>query len=85
MIEIKDLLARFSNILLKEEVKIESIQKVIKEVVGVEVSKEAVKIKGDTVHLNIKPIYKGEILIKQGEISKRLEEMLGAKTPKNFR
>jgi hypothetical protein len=85
MIEIKDLLSRFSNILLKEEVKIQSIKKVIEEVVGVQVPKENIKIKGDTVHLDLKPIYKGEILIKREEISKKLEELLGAKTPKNFR
>lgn len=75
MIEIKDLLSRFSSILLSEEGKKESVRKVISEVIKTEINSEDLKIKKDTIYLNIKPIYKNEILIKQEEIFSKLQEL----------
>ena len=79
MIEIKDLLSRFNNILLDEEGKKESVRKVISEVIGVEINSEDVKIKSGTVFLNLKPIYKNEIFMKQEKIFEKLKEILGKK------
>lgn len=85
MIEIKDLLARFSNILLSEEGKKEVVRSIISEVIGVQIKSEDMKIKNGTIYLNIKPIYKNEIFLKQEQILLKLKESLGKKTPQNIR
>jgi hypothetical protein len=85
MIEIKDLLSRFSNILLSEESKKESIRNTISEIIKVEINSKDIKIKNDIIYLNIKPIYKNEVLLKQEQIFLKLKESLGKKTPKNIR
>lgn len=85
MIEIKDLLVRFENILLSEEAKSESVRQIISEIIGIEIKKEQIKIKNKIIYLNIKPIYKNEIFLKQGKILAKLEEAFGAETPENIR
>lgn len=85
MIEIKDLLSRFNNILLSEEGKKESIRSAISEVIGVEIGSRDIKIKNNIIYLNIKPIYKNEIFLKQDRIFLKLQESLGKKAPKNIR
>ncbi len=81
MIEIKDLLARFSNILLGEEAKKEVIRKTISEIIKVEIKSEDIKIKNNIIYLNIKPIYKNEVFLKQNKIFLKLKESFGKKTP----
>jgi len=76
MIEIKDLLLKFDHLLLSEEIKINSIRKIIHQVVGIEIKKEDIKIKGNTIYLNIKPLYKNEIFIHKKEISDLLKNSL---------
>ncbi len=85
MIEIKDLLARFNNLLFSEETKKASIIDVIKKVIGVEIKSEDVKIKNNIIYLNIKPIYKNEIFLKQEQIFSTLKDSLGKKTPEGIR
>jgi len=85
MIEIKDLLARFNNILLSEEGNKEAIRKIISEVIKSEIDIKKIKIKNGTIYLSIKPIYKNEILIKQDQIFAKLKESLGKKIPENIR
>ena len=85
MIEIKDLLARFSNILLGEERKKEAVRKIISEVIGIQIKSNDIKIKNNIIYLNIKPIYKNEILLKQDKIFLKLEESLGKKIPQNIK
>jgi len=85
MIEIKDLLARFNNILLSGEIKKSAIRDVLQKIIGVEIKPEDIKIKNNTIYLNIKPIYKNEIFIKQDKIFLALKESLGGKTPKDIR
>lgn len=85
MIEIKDLLARFDNILLKGEGKAEAIREIISNTIGVEIKKEDIKIKSNIIYLNIKPIYKNEIFLKKEKIFTKLQESLGKKTPENIR
>jgi len=84
MIEIKDLLLKFNNILFSEEVKVESIRKIISEIIGLDIKKEDIKIKNNIIYLNIKPIYKNEILLKKDQIFLKLKENLGKKTPQNI-
>jgi len=64
MIEIKDLLVRFQNILLSEKGKKEVVRKIISEVIKTEINSEDIEIKNNTIYLNIKPIYKNEIFWK---------------------
>lgn len=85
MIEIKDLLLRFNNILLSEEVKIIAIKDVLEKVVKIQIKTSDIKIKDNIIYLNIKPIYKNEIFLHQEEIMAFLGESLGQKAPKNFR
>lgn len=82
MIEIKDLLARFNNILLGEEGKKEIIRKTISEIIKTEIKSQDIEIKNNIIYLNIKPIYKNEIFIKKDKIFLKLEEFFGKKSPK---
>ena len=68
MIEIKDLLSCFDKILLSEEAKIESIGKIISEIIGVQINNQDIKIKNGVIYLNIKPVYKNKIFLKQEQI-----------------
>jgi len=81
MIEIKDLLAKFSNILLGEEGKKEIIRKIISEVIKIEIKSQDIEIKNNIIYLNIKPIYKNEIFIKQEQILSRFKESFGKNPP----
>lgn len=74
MIEIKDLLARFDKILNKEDFKISLVQDVLKNNIGLIIPRDKIKIKGGDVFLDIKNIYKNEILLKQDKIKKELED-----------
>jgi len=84
MIEIKDLLARFNSLLISEEIKISSLIKAVKEVAKIDINKDEVKIKGSTVFLSIKPIYKNEIFLKKDKILNKITESLGSKAPKEI-
>lgn len=84
MIEIKDLLGRFKNILLSEQGKKETIQRIITEVTGLKTKPEDIRIKNSTIYLNIKPIYKNEILFKKKEIFRRLEEIFDKQSPNSI-
>ena len=75
MIEIKDLLEKFSDIILSQEAKKESVRNVFSVVLGVQIKKEDIKIKNNDVYLNIKPIYKNEIFIKKDLMMDRLRGM----------
>jgi len=85
MIEIKDLLLKFNNLLVSENLKINTIKEVLFGVVGLEIKSEYIKIKNNDVYLNIKPIYKNEIFFKKDKILLKLEEILGKKAPKDFK
>lgn len=85
MIEIKKLLLKFNNFILSEEIKKESVRKIISEIITIPIKKEDIKIKNSTVYLNIKPIYKNEIFLKKDEIFSKLKEVLGKKSPQDIR
>ncbi|MFA6274197.1 MAG: hypothetical protein WC662_03475 [Candidatus Paceibacterota bacterium] len=84
MIEIKDLLISFNNKLLSEEIKKESIKNIISNIIGFDIKKEKIKIKNETVYLDIKPIYKNEIFLKKELILNKLKETLGVFLPNRF-
>ena len=84
MIEIKDLLLKFGNILLKEEVKKDLIRETISKAINFEIKKEDIKIKKEIIYLNIKPIYKNEIFFKKDEIFTELKNLLNQKAPEKF-
>ena len=81
MIEIKELLLRFGDILNNEEIKIETIREIISRVVNFQLKKEEIEIKNGTVFLNIKPIYKNEIYLKKENILKEIKNSLGKRAP----
>ncbi|KKP85981.1 hypothetical protein A3B84_02655 [Candidatus Nomurabacteria bacterium RIFCSPHIGHO2_02_FULL_35_13] len=84
MIEIKDLLFHLNSLLLSEEIKKNSIVDVLYKTIGIHIKPKDIKIKNNTVYLNIKPIYKNEILFKKDEILLKLKKNLGKKTPQNI-
>ena len=79
------MLLKFNNILLSEEVKKESIRKIISEIIKTQIKTEDIEIKNNTIYLNIKPIYKNEIFLKKNKIFSKLKEVLGKKIPQNIR
>ena len=85
MIEIKDLLSRFNNLLLSEELKINAVKNSLNKLVGIDIKPKEIEIKNNVVYLNIKPIYKNEIFIKKDKIILDLSKSLGVKTPENIR
>lgn len=85
MIEIKDLLLRFNNILLSEEIKKETIKNIISEVIKISIKKESIEIKNGVIYLDIKPIYKNEIFLKRDKIFSLLKESFGKKSPQDLR
>ena len=85
MIEIKDLLFKFNNLLVSEEVKKESICEVVSKVVGIKLNFKDIKIKNNVIYLNIKPIYKNEIFFKKDIIALKLKESLGKRAPIDLR
>lgn len=85
MIEIKDLLISFEKLLLSSEIKKQVIIDILQKNLNLLISKEDIKIKNNDLYLNIKPIYKNEILIKKDKILKELDVALGNKAPKDFK
>lgn len=81
MIEIKDLLRKWDSVLTSGETKKESVRKIISEVIGIQIKKEDLEIKNNIIYLNIKPIYKNEILLKKDKISSRLQDYFGKRAP----
>ena len=65
MIEIKDLLKKFNDALLGEEIKKEAIRDILSKAINFKIKREDIKINKGVVYLNIKPIYKNEIFIKK--------------------
>lgn len=84
MIEIKDLLSRWNSVLLSEGGKKETVARVIGEAIGVKLETDDVKIQNGKIYLNLKPIYKNEIFLKQDKILSQLEEHFGRTSPKNI-
>jgi hypothetical protein len=85
MIELKDLLGKFRNLLLHDDYKKDAIINVLSLVVGVKLTKEDIKIKDNIIYLNLKPIFKSEIFLKKEKILQELENTLGAKIPRDIR
>ena len=79
MIEIKDLLGKFDKILRSETGKKEAVRGALAAVLGIEIDLKDIKIKGADVCLNLKPIFKSEILLKNERILSELEKSLGPK------
>jgi len=85
MIEIKDLLIHIEALLFKEDEKKRCIRKVLLETIGLDINTKNIKIKNNTIYLDVKPIYKNEILLKKEEISSKLKQIFLKNPPKDFR
>lgn len=84
VVEIKDLLVRFNNFLLKSEGKNIFIQEAIREATGIIIENKDIQIKNNTIYLNIKSIYKNKIFINKEKIFLKLKELLGENHPNSF-
>jgi len=85
MVDIKDIFAKYTEILLKEEGKTTAVIEAISETTGIELKKEIIKIRNGTIFLQTKPIYKNEIFKKKEEILQKIKEKQGEKHPKDIR
>jgi len=85
MIEIKDLLVRLDKLLLSKETKKKFIKDVLIEITGIQIKTQDIEIKNNVIYLDIKPIYKNEIFLKQDQIFLKLKESLGKNFPQNIR
>jgi hypothetical protein len=85
MVEIKDLLGKFGDLLASSKDKKQAIKNAVFEATGIKLKEEEIQIKNGTVYLNVKPIYKNEVLLKRDKINSLLESYLGQKKPGDFR
>lgn len=85
VVEIKNLLAQFSEILLSEEIKKKFVRDAISQVIGLPIDSGDIRIKSNTVYLKIKPIYRNEIFLKKDTISAKLRQYFSRKTPVDIR
>lgn len=85
MIEIKDLLAKWSNLLVSGEGSKNALREILNEVLNTSIDSNDIGLKDGTMYLNIKPIYKSEILLKRDLIDRKLKERLGRSAPSDIR
>jgi hypothetical protein len=81
MIEIKDLLSNFENLLVSESFKKREVKRIILEEAKIDIKTEDIQLKNGTIFLNIKPIYKNEIFFKKDKILSKLRESLDKESP----
>lgn len=84
MIELKDLLSRFDKILSSNTARKNIVAETIKEIAGFDVETKNINIKGDTIYLFIKPIYKNELFLKKDMFFRELEKKLDKNTLKKI-
>lgn len=65
MIELKDLLKRFEKIIGHNSLAVSAVQEVLRKSLGINLDKDKIRIKGKVVLLDVKPLYKNEILIRK--------------------
>ncbi len=85
MIEVKNLLSRFKNIVTSSELKHKAIRDALFSISGISLASKDIVIKGGDVYLETGAIHKNEIFMKQDEIIKELEKILGSQAPKRIR
>lgn len=85
MIEIKDVLSRFSNVLFEHDSKQKLVLEAIFKVTNIKIKQSDLKIKNNVIYLNIKPLYKSEIFTKQELIFQELKKIISKNTPSTIR
>lgn len=85
MLEIKNLLLKFGNFLISEELKKETARKVIFEITQIQLQKDEIEIRNGEIFLKIKPIYRSEIFLKKDQILSELKKTLGKRAPQTLR
>jgi len=79
MIEIKDLLGRFKELLSNEDYKKEAVRDTLKNILNLDIEKEKITIEKNSILLDINPVYKNEVFIKKDIILTSIFEKLGKK------
>lgn len=74
MIELGQLLGKFEKLLSEGELGKEAIQKALKDATGLDIAKDRISIRNGTVYLDIKPLYKNEVLLKKEQILTKLKK-----------
>ncbi len=85
MVEIKDLLSKFSKLFNSLGMKNDLIAETISSISKINVKKEEIEVKSGTIYLNIKPIYKNEIFKKKEEILSILKSTIDKNPPTDIR
>jgi hypothetical protein len=76
---ITEFLKRFSTLTAPEGVIKDVIQKVVREVLGVSLSKEEIVVMKERVHLRIDSVRRSEIMLGKAEILRKVAEELPGK------
>lgn len=85
MIALKDLLSKFTGILLSEEGKKDAVRKILSQTLNIDIDTSDIAIKNGTAYLNLKPIHKSEVYLKKKIILEELQKALGARAPRDLR
>lgn len=72
MDRISNFLQKFLNLENNNKAKISAILDAIKNITGLELSKDVVEIKGDKLKLNCNPVFRNEIFMHKSEIEEKL-------------
>jgi len=73
MNSISNFLQKFLNLEKDNSTKLSKILDIIKENTGLELSKEALELKGDNLKLNCSPIFRNEIFMHLSQIEENLK------------
>ena len=85
MIEVKDLLGKFKNLLNKEEGKKLAVREVFKKSFDLDLDNDSMKFSDRVLFLNIKPILKNEIFLKKDFFISEINSMIGSDYVKDIR
>ena len=78
-------LEKFKKLTPPDDVVRSAVARAIHEVMGVEIGKEHISLKHDTVHVNSSPAFKQEMRMKRELLLAKIAEHLSIHPPKNIR
>ncbi len=81
MIEIKDLLNSFKEVLLGEELRKEKIAFIIENITKIKIDTKNIEVKNSKVVLDIKPIFKNEVFLKKEKILEEFRNNFSKRIP----
>lgn len=73
MLDISNFLQKFLKLEKDNNTKLSIILSVLKQTTGIELSKEALEIRGDNLKINCNPVFRNEIFMHQSQIEDLLK------------